>query len=236
MTNYIAVRKLVDDAALKAGGSPESITLVGVSKRQPIDRLIAAVHEGLREIGENRIQEVQGKKPIVEKALIESGFDISLLRWHMVGQLQSNKAAKAAALFDVIQSVDTLKVAKKISHTAEDLGKIIEVFVEVNTSGEAAKGGVQPDGLIDLVGEMRDLPGIKLNGLMTLGPLTDDKVLIRKAFDLLAELRQRVDDSFDMSALNWHLSMGMSDDFQVAIAAGSTMVRIGTAIFGARTL
>jgi hypothetical protein len=234
MTNYLAVRRLVDDAALNAVRNPESITLVGVSKRQPIDRLISAVREGLREIGENRLQEVQDKKPVVERLLSESGFDISLLRWHMVGQMQSNKVAKATALFDVIQSVDTLKTAKKISETANDLGKMIEIFFEVNTSGEEAKGGANPDGLIDLIAETLDLPGIKLDGLMTLGPLTDDKMLIRKAFDQLAELRDRVNEKFDISAINWHLSMGMSDDFPIAIEAGSTMVRIGTAIFGAR--
>jgi len=234
MTNFNVVRKLVDETALQAGRNPDSIMLIGISKRQPVERLVSAVHEGLREIGENRIQEVQDKKPVVENILHNSGVDISLLRWHMVGRLQSNKAAKAAALFDVIQSVENVKTAVKLSKAAIELGKTLEIFIEVNTSGEDAKGGVHPEALIDLVGEIQLLSNLNLNGLMTLGPLTGDHARIKTAFELLTELRLIVSEKFPGCAEKWELSMGMSDDFLIAITAGSTMVRIGTAIFGVR--
>jgi len=233
-THFSVVRNQVVNAALQAGRDPDSVKLVGVSKRQPIKRIISSVMEGLREIGENRLQEAQEKRPIVEQQLVDKGFDTSVLRWHMVGKLQSNKAAKAAALFDVIQSVENTKVANKLSGTASDLGKTLEVFIEVNTSGEASKGGITPDGLIDLVGEIKTLPGIKLNGLMTIGPLTDNQDDIRAAFDLLKELKDKTDEAYNGLTTGWELSMGMSDDFPIAVAAGSTMVRIGTAIFGQR--
>ena len=233
-TRFTSVRDQVTNAALQSGRDPESVKLVGVSKRQLVDRIVSAVMEGLREIGENRIQEAYEKRPIVEKQLAEEKFDISCLRWHMVGRLQSNKAAKAAALFDVIQSVENVKVAGKLSRTAVDLGKSLEVFIEVNTSGETTKGGVTPDGLIDLAEEIHTLQGIKLNGLMTIGPLTDDRDRIRTAFDSLRSLIGEIERTYPGMTEGWELSMGMSDDFPIAVAAGSTMVRIGTAIFGQR--
>ena len=152
----------------------------------------------------------------------------------MVGRLQSNKAAKAAALFDVIQSVENVKVAKKLASAATDLGKSLEVFIEVNTSGETAKGGVTPDGLMNLIGAIKTLPGIALNGLMTIGPLTDDRNRIKAAFDSLRELRDKTEEANVRLTTGWELSMGMSHDFHIAVATGSTMVRIGTAIFGPR--
>lgn len=233
-THFSAVRDQITDAALKAERDPGTIKLVGVSKRQPIERIVSAVMEGLRYIGENRVQEAQEKRPLVEQQLARAGFDISYLRWHMVGRLQSNKAAKAAALFDVIQSVENVKVAKKLASAATDLGKSLEVFIEVNTSGETAKGGVTPDGLMNLIGAIKTLPGIALNGLMTIGPLTDDRNRIKAAFDSLRELRDKTEEANVRLTTGWELSMGMSDDFHIAVATGSTMVRIGTAIFGPR--
>ncbi len=234
-TQFETVRRQVAEAALRVGRNPESVRVVGISKRQPNNKLGAAVLDGLREIGENRVQEAREKRPIVEGMLEEAGFDISQLKWHMVGRLQSNKAATAAGLFDVIQSVENVKVADRLSRTALELGKSLEVFIEVNTSGEESKAGVHPDGVIDLIGEIKSLPGIKLNGLMTIGPLTEDRDRIRASFDRLKETLDRLEIEFPSLTAGWDLSMGMSGDFEEAIAAGATIVRIGTAIFGPRT-
>ncbi|NQT34800.1 YggS family pyridoxal phosphate-dependent enzyme [bacterium] len=234
-TQFETVCRQIAESALRVGRNPESVRIVGVSKRQPNDKLVTAVLDGLREIGENRVQEASEKRPIVEKLLEEVGFDISQLKWHMVGRLQSNKAATAAGLFDVIQSVENVKIANRLSRTAAELGKSLEVFIEVNTSGEASKAGVHPDSIIDLIGEIKSLPGIKLNGLMTLGPLTEDRDRIRASFDRLKETLDGIEVEFPSLTAGWDLSMGMSGDFSEAIAAGATIVRIGTAIFGPRT-
>ena len=234
ITQFQTVRRQVAESALRVGRNPESVKIVGVSKRQPNEKLVAAVLEGLREIGENRVQEAREKRPIVEKLLEKAGFDISQLRWHMVGRLQSNKAVVAAGLFDVIQSVENIKIASRLSRTALELGKSLEVFIEVNTSGEESKAGVHPDGVIGLVGEIKSLTGIKLNGMMTIGPLTEDRDQIRASFDRLRETLDRTEMEFPSLTADWELSMGMSGDFSEAIAAGATIVRIGTAIFGSR--
>ncbi len=234
-TQFEIVRRQVAGAPLRGGRPPASVRVVGVSKRQPSEKLAAAVLEGLREIGENRVQEAREKRPIVEKLLEEAGFDISQLKWHMVGRIQSNKAATAAGLFDVIQSVENVKVANRLSRSAEELGKSLEVFIEVNTSGEESKAGVHPDGVIDLIGEIKSLPGIKLNGLMTIGPLTEDRDRIRASFDRLRETLDRIEVEVPSLTAGWEVSLGMSGDFKEAIAAGATIVRIGTAIFGLRT-
>ncbi len=233
-TDFTGVRKRVSAAVVKAGRSQDSIKIVGVSKRQPLEKIVSAVLEGLRDVGEDRLKETQEKIPEVKRLLSNAGFDPSQVKWHMVGHMQSNKAAKAAELFDVIQSVESVKVANKLSRTAVNSGKSLEIFIEVNTSDETTKGGIHPDGLIDLVGEIKNLPGLKLNGLMTIGPLTDDRNLIRASFEKLRSLRENACEYFGLPVEGWELSMGMTNDFELAIEAGSTMVRIGTAIFGLR--
>ncbi len=233
-TNFTGVKELVSAAAVKAGRSQDSIKIVGVSKRHPSEKIVSAVLEGLRDVGEDRLKEAQEKIPEVKRLLSNAGFDPSQIKWHMVGHMQSNKATKAAELFDVIQSVESVKVANKLSRTAVDSGKLLEIFIEVNVSNEATKSGIQPDGLIDLVGEIRTLPGLNLNGLMTIGPLTGDRNLIGASFEKLKRLRADTCERFGLPAEGWELSMGMTNDFELAIESGSTMVRIGTAIFGLR--
>ena len=234
ISGFTAVKERVSAAAARVGRSQEEVKIVGVSKEQPTEKVVAAVLEGLRDVGENRLQEAQRKIPEVKQQLENAGFDPAPIRWHMIGHLQSNKAARAARLFDVIQSVESVKVANILSRTAVDAGKSLEVFIEVNISNEAAKAGVNPEELIELVGQVKDLPGLHLNGLMAVGPLTQDRDLIRASFERLVELRSDVGELLDLPVDGWELSMGMSDDFELAIAAGSTMVRIGTAIFGPR--
>lgn len=231
---FTVVLEQVADAAVRVGRDPGSIRIVGVAKRQPNERIVSAVLQGLEEIGENRLQEAMQKRPVVEGLLKKADFNPARLKWHMVGRLQSNKAARAAQLFEVIQSVESVKVAKILSRTAGDFDKSLEVFIEVNVSGEATKGGVQPDELASLVDEIHSLPNLRLNGLMTLGPLTDDTLRIRAAFDRLSDLREEMRRVYPELTLKWELSMGMSGDFTAAIAAGATIVRIGTAIFGPR--
>ena len=234
ITNYKQARINVEQAAVAVGRDPHSIRIVGVAKRQPVEKVVAAVMEGLIDVAENRWQEASEKIPRVKEQLLKAGFDPVAIRWHMVGHVQSNKAVRVVELFDVVQSVDSLKLANFLSIRANDLGKTLEIFIEVNTSGEASKDGIHHSELFDLVGEIQDLPGLKMNGLMTVGPLTEDVDDIKASFDMLYTLRMRVGEKLKLDTRNWELSMGMSDDYPLAIVAGATMVRLGTAIFGAR--
>lgn len=229
-----AVRRGVAQAAESCGRDPDEIRIVGVSKRHPADAVVTAVSAGLSLVGENRIQEAETKIPIVERMLAEKGIDPKSVRWHFVGRLQSNKANKAAALFDVIESVDSVKLAHKLSSAASDLNKQLDILIEVNVSGETAKSGIHPDELKELLDQIVPdhpvaLSGIRVKGLMTMGPLTDNPDLIRAAFRKLRRLR-------DEFLADGDLSMGMSGDFPLAIAEGATIVRIGTAIFGLRPI
>ena len=212
----------IADACEEHDRDMDDITIVGITKTHSASVIKTAVACGIHNIGESRIQEAEPK-------IRELG---QIARFHMVGHLQSNKVRKAVELFDVIQSVDSAKLAAEINHRAAEIDRIIECCVEVNTSGEAQKYGVKPDETVDLLKLITDLPNIHLAGLMTVGPLTENEDEIRTAFALCRELFQKgcqiAGEEFDT------LSMGMSDDFPLAIAEGSTMIRIGTGIFGPR--
>ena len=224
----------VEDAAIKAGRDPSGVRIVAVSKLHPPEAVVAAILSGVTDIGENRVQEAAAKRPEVESILKVTGFNNTCVRWHMVGSLQSNKAVKAARLFDVIQSLESIKVANILSRTAEEDGKRLEVLVEVNTSGERTKAGIKPENVTGFIKEIILLPALQFTGLMTVGPMTEDKTLIMDAFSQLCELRDIIkSDIPDLNNGN-DLSMGMSDDFPIGISMGATMVRIGTAIFGPR--
>ena len=220
--NLTELRARVASACQKSGRSAGEVTIIGVTKTHPAGLVREAVLAGITEIGENRIQEAEPK-------IRELG---NIARWHMIGHLQTNKVKKAVELFDVIQSVDSIRLAEEINKRAGELGKRIECLVEVNSSGESAKSGVAPDEAINLIRRVDALSNIKLTGLMTVGPLTDDQLEIRRAFvlcrKLFAEGRAIVGERF------CNLSMGMSDDFELAIAEGSTMIRIGSLLFGRR--
>ncbi len=228
------VQRRVRESAAAAGRDPDGIRIVAVSKLQPPEKVAAAVRCGVVEIGENRVQEAARKRPLIEKLLEAGGFDAARVRWHMVGHLQSNKAARAARLFDVVQSVDTVKVATLLSRAAGETGRGLEVFVEVNTSGEASKAGIRPDEVGAFVDDIATLPNLKVVGFMTVGPLTEDPERIIHAFRLLRTIRDEVRSTRSQHPIGGELSMGMSGDFEPAIAEGATVVRIGTAIFGPR--
>lgn len=200
----------------------DDLTVVAVSKTHSPNLIKVAVSSGVTDIGESRIQEAEPK-------ILELGH---IARYHMIGHLQTNKVKKAVQLFDVIQSVDTLHLAEEISTQAGEIDRTIECFIQVNCSGEESKYGAEPEETIELIERVLQLPNIELTGLMTIGPLTDDEDDIREAFarvrDLFEEARKLVGEDFD------NLSMGMSDDFALAIAEGSTMIRVGTGIFGPR--
>ncbi|RKX30969.1 MAG: YggS family pyridoxal phosphate-dependent enzyme [Candidatus Zixiibacteriota bacterium] len=222
--NLELIIEKIAGAARRAGRSPEDITLVAVSKTHPAEAIEAAVKFGVTDIGESRIQEAEPK--------LETLGNIA--RWHMIGHLQTNKVKKAVAAFDIIQSVDSLKLATEIDRHAGQIGKKIKCLIEINSAGEVAKSGISLNNAMDLIQNTKDLENIQLKGIMTIGPLTDDGQLIRDAFrktrKLFEQGRSLIGDQFDI------LSIGMSDDFEIAIEEGSNMVRIGTAIFGQRKI
>jgi len=220
--NLMQLRGRIAEACEQYDRDADDITIVAVTKTHPPAIIRTAVAAGIREIGESKVQEAEPK-------ITEVG---PIARFHMVGHLQTNKVKKAVRLFDVIQSVDSFKLASEINRQAALIDRKIECYIEVNCSGESQKYGIAPEDCLDLVRQVRTLENIKLAGLMTIGPLTDDAEAIRKAFRLCREqflrAREVVGDEFDT------LSMGMSDDFPLAIAEGSTMIRIGSALFGPR--
>ncbi|MEP7027794.1 MAG: YggS family pyridoxal phosphate-dependent enzyme [Candidatus Eisenbacteria bacterium] len=226
------VRARLERASARAGRSVRAVTLVGASKTVPADRVAEAVTAGLADLGENRVQEAEAKIPAVHAALA-AGAPVPV--WHLIGHLQSNKARRAVALFDWIHSVDSVRLADALDRLAAELGRRPSVLIEVNTSGEASKAGVAPGETRGLAEHVARLPHLKLRGLMTIGPVVERAEDARPAFralaGLLAETRRALGDSAEACDT---LSMGMSGDFEVAVEEGATMVRVGSALFGAR--
>ena len=214
--NIEEVQGCIARACERSHRLPEEITLVAITKGVDVSAIRAAFDCGIRNFGENRVQEAEGK--IAQLADLKP--DVT---WHMVGHLQSNKAKAAVELFDIIHSVDSVRLAEILSRRAE---RTLSVLLEVNVSGEATKGGFSVAGIAAAVNEIRQLPNLKTMGLMTVAPFVADPEEIRPVFRKLRELR----DSLGLK----HLSMGMTDDFEVAIEEGASMLRIGRAIFGER--
>ncbi|HUS82314.1 MAG TPA: YggS family pyridoxal phosphate-dependent enzyme [Dehalococcoidia bacterium] len=206
----------VDAACRRAGRSPSEVTIVGVSKGFPAGAVVAAWQAGLRDMGENRVQEAATK---IALATAQGARP----RWHLVGHLQTNKVKTALSLFDIIHSVDSLHLATAIDRAAS---RPVSVLLEVNVSGEASKYGLKPEEVEPALSRVRALPNIDVQGLMTVAPLLTDSEQARPVFRQLRELAQ--------SPGLPQLSMGMSDDFEVAVEEGATMIRIGRAIFGPR--
>ncbi|MCJ7515122.1 MAG: YggS family pyridoxal phosphate-dependent enzyme [Dehalococcoidia bacterium] len=214
--NIKEVKRRMAQACERSRRSPDEITLVAVTKGFEVPAIRAAFDSGIKDFGENRVQEAEEK--------IAQLKDLrSAVTWHMVGHLQSNKAKSAVELFDIIHSVDSIKLAEILNRRAE---KPLPVLLEVNVSGEVTKAGFSLGGLAAAVKEIGQLPNLKLMGLMTVAPFVADPEEVRPVFRKLRELR----DSLGLK----HLSMGMTDDFEVAIEEGATMLRIGRAIFGDR--
>jgi PLP dependent protein len=226
--NISAVRERIEAAARRVGRSPHEIALMSVTKTHPPERIREAYIAGLRLFGENRVQEFAGKFHELSD-LVEAEF-------HMIGHLQTNKAAKTVELFSAVDSVDSIKLAEKLDTAAQNLGKKLNVLIEVNVGEEAAKSGVGVDSheMEDLLVSASLFEALQFCGLMTVPPFTDDPEGARPFFRKMRELRRAITArklpriSMDV------LSMGMSHDFEVAIEEGSTCVRVGTAIFGER--
>jgi pyridoxal phosphate enzyme (YggS family) len=214
--NINSIRQRIGAAAARGGRSPEAITLIAVSKTVEPQRVEEALSAGQAIFGESKLQEARAKIPLVP----------GRARWHMIGHLQTNKARDAVALFDVIHSVDSVKLAEEVHTWAERAGKTQSILLEVNVSGEASKFGLKPEDLKSTVAEINRLPRLDVQGLMTLAPFAEEAEKARPYFRRLRELG---------GALGLReLSMGMTHDFEVAIEEGATMVRIGTGIFGER--
>src|SRR6266576_2096228 len=226
--NIADLQSRIAQAAKRAGRSPSQIALMAVTKTHPPDPIREAYESGLRLFGENRVQEFSAKAGTLA--------DLVGAEWHMIGHLQTNKAAKAAELFNAVDSVDSIKLAERLDAAARALNKQLQVLIEVNVGGEAAKTGVAPDSadLEDLLKAAPRLEALNVRGLMTVPPFTEDPEGSRSYFRKLRALRDQI-TTRNLPAITMDiLSMGMSHDFGVAIEEGSTFIRIGTAIFGER--
>ena len=225
-SNLEKVREKIAKAASKAGRNPQDIQLVAVSKTVDIKRVKQAIEAGATILGENYIQESR-------KKIEELGRSA---RWDFIGHLQSNKVKHAVELFEMIHSVDRLSLAQEINKVAEKREEKVRILIQVNISGEEAKSGIDPEGVISLVRDIAPLRNLSLEGLMTMPPYFGDPEEARSYFISLRELRDRIlGENIEGISLK-ELSMGMSGDFEVAIEEGSTLVRVGTAIFGERNL
>ncbi|MFA6956389.1 MAG: YggS family pyridoxal phosphate-dependent enzyme [Thermoanaerobaculia bacterium] len=220
--NLRSVRQRIARACERTGRDVSSVRLIGVSKTFGPDAIRSAVEAGVLDFGENRVQELREK-------IGDVGRDA---RWHMIGHLQSNKAKDAVHLFDVVQSVDRISLAEKLDKEAGEAGRTLEVLVQVNIGAEPQKSGVEIADAPKLVHDLLALKHLSLRGLMTIPPIDDDK-RTRGYFRALRELRDAISADLPGGTLS-ELSMGMTDDFEVAIEEGSTMVRVGRAIFGER--
>ena len=214
----------IEKAAEKIGKNNEDMKLVAVTKTVETEKIKEAINCGIQIIGENRVQEAESKfDQITEK-----------VEKHLVGHLQTNKAKKAVELFDFIQSVDSQRIAQEISRRASQMGKVMKVLVEINTSGEETKFGIDPLQAISLIKSTSNLEGIKIRGLMTIGLFSDNPEDTRPCFKKLKAIFDQMKSENIPNVEMKYLSMGMTSDFEVAIQEGSNMVRIGTGIFGPR--
>jgi pyridoxal phosphate enzyme (YggS family) len=228
-SNLAAIRDRVASTVQRAGRNPGDVALMAVSKTQSAANIIEAYHAGQRLFGENRVQEFADKFPQLA--------DLKDAEFHMIGHLQSNKTAKAAEIFQAIDSIDSAKLAQRLNDAAQKLGKTLDLLIEINIGGEEAKSGIAPENpeLESILTQAPGWPHLRVRGLMTVPPFTDDPEGARPYFRKLRELRNRL-TARRLPSINLDvLSMGMSHDFEVAIQEGSSCVRIGTAIFGTRT-
>lgn len=228
--NIERVRADIASAAQAAGRDPAEITLVAVTKTYPADHVVAAFHAGITDAGENRIQEAV---PKIEE--LAGDLSLSPLRWHLIGHLQTNKAKVAVQNFDLVHSVDSLRLAQAIDRHAGNADRLMSILIQVNTSEEESKFGMAPESTSAAIKEILEgCPHIVIEGFMTMAPLTAPEKA-RPTFQALRKLRDELAASINHPRFTpRELSMGMSNDYQVAIEEGATMIRIGTAIFGRR--
>ncbi|HMJ90436.1 MAG TPA: YggS family pyridoxal phosphate-dependent enzyme [Candidatus Acidoferrum sp.] len=220
--NFATIHHRIADACGRAGRDASSVTLLAVSKGIPPELIAQAADHGQVAFGESKVQEAKAKIPLCP----------SRCRWQMIGHLQSNKCRDAVQMFDMIQSVDSVALANELNKWADKFSKCVPVLLEVNVAGESSKFGLNPDRVVDACIAINSLSRLEVHGLMTIAPWTPDPEKVRPAFRRLRELKVACEEK--LGAPLPHLSMGMSDDFEVAIEEGSTIIRIGTALFGAR--
>jgi PLP dependent protein len=230
------VRERIADACARAGRAPEAVTMVAVSKTKSIEMILEAAAAGVQHFGESRVEESSVKIPVLRQRSPVP------LTWHMIGHIQSRKARDVLPDFDLVHSLDSMKLAEKLSRLAQDGGRVLPVLVQMNVSGEESKFGFAADGwesdsrvleqAVTAIRGLLALPALELRGLMTIAPFVDDPQTIRPVFASLRNLRDALQESTGADLPE--LSMGMTDDYEVAIEEGATLVRIGRAIFGER--
>lgn len=241
--NLGRVRETIAAACGRAQRDPASVTLVAVSKTQPPEAILEAVSAGVQHFGENRVEEASDKIPFVMNHPMLKGYPAAIT-WHMIGHVQSRKVKDVLPLFQVVHSVDSFKLAEKFSRLLAETHGTLDVLLETNVSGEASKSGLAASGwssdpvvrarLWQEVQQIVELPGLRLRGLMTMAPIVEHSEQTRPVFESLAGLRAALAEAFRLPLPD--LSMGMTDDYPVAIECGATLVRIGRAIFGERRM
>ena len=219
------IKKRIEEAADGCGRDPSTIRLVAVSKTIPVNRVRDAIEAGVTVLGENYVQEAR------EKFNQLATYPVS---WHFIGHLQSNKAKNAVRLFDMIHSVDTLKLARELNKQAQKNAKVQNILIQINISKESSKSGADAKNVLGLIDTVRHLENLSVKGLMTMPPFFNDPEKARPYFSALRDLRDRIRQETPPEVSLDELSMGMTGDFEVAIQEGATLVRIGTAIFGER--
>ncbi len=219
------VRETIGAAAERSGRSADSVEIMAVTKGHPLEALQAALEVGVEDLGENRVSELERKRAALA--------DDPRPRWHMVGHVQSRKAPRIRGTAQVLHSLDSLKLAERFERTAPEAGEPLPVFVQVNTSGEDAKYGFSPEEFRAQIRRILELPSLRVKGLMTMAPYTDDESVLRATFRGLRELQEEAHSTVE-GYTGHELSMGMSNDFELAVEEGSTMVRLGTVLLGER--
>jgi pyridoxal phosphate enzyme (YggS family) len=234
--NIQTLQQTIQEACQRANRDPSNVTLIAISKKKPVKDIFEAIEAGLQHFGENRVEESQIKIPKVNQQTQ------SKLIWHMVGHIQSRKAKQVVPLFEYVHSVDSLKIAQKLSQSAQEQNQVCKIFLEINISGEASKYGFQAgtwetrptikQELWQEFATIKQLPFLEIQGLMTMAPIVENTEQTRPVFADLVKLQIALRTDFDVKLP--HLSMGMTDDYPIAIEEGATVVRVGRAIFGER--
>lgn len=219
------IQSRIADAAARAGRDAREVTLVAVSKTHPVEAVLEAIAAGVTDFGENRVQEAMTKIPSVTSTAV---------RWHLIGHLQSNKAKPAAEHFAWVQSVDSATLAARLDRLAGEAGRTLSVLLQVRLGDEDTKSGMEETDLVNVFRAVREMPHLRVAGLMAIPPFLENPEDVRPFFRRLREWRDAINERFPETPLN-ELSMGMSHDFEVAIEEGATMVRVGTALFGSRS-
>jgi PLP dependent protein len=219
---------MIKDNILKVRGRiPDSTTIVAVSKGRTLEQIKEAIEAGITDIGENKVQEALRKY----NELSTIDYRLSTIKWHMVGHLQTNKVRQAVKTFDLIQSVDSFHLAAEIGKEARKIDKVQDILIEIKTSPEATKFGVKPDEAVEVIRKIAQLRNVRIKGLMTIAPVVGNPEETRPHFKMLKQLLDRINESRITSHELTTLSMGMTDDFEIAVQEGSNTVRLGRAIF-----